>query len=195
MGEEEMRLPGCNFVSLKFRVFTLLLSLAALLISGCGYTWKSTIREKYKTIYITPFTNKTDITQETYSANRHRIYRPTIETDITRSVINKFLSDGNLKLVDEGSADLVLKGDLVDYRRDVLRYDKNDEVLEYRINLVVNISLFDKINNTMLWEENNFTGDTTYLTQGNNSKSEDTAVADALKDLARRIVERTVEMW
>lgn len=173
----------------------LLLAAAVLQVGGCGYTSRSAIREKYKTIYIAPFVNKTDITQESYTANRYRIYRPTIETDITKATIDRFLTDGNLKPVKEGAADLLLRGEVMDYRRDPLRYDKNDEVMEYRINLVVNLSLTNRQDNTLLWEEKNFTGDTTYFTTGSNAKSEDTAVTDALKDLARRIVERTVEMW
>lgn len=164
-------------------------------MGGCGYTSRSAIRDKYKTIYISPFTNNTDITQESYSANRYRIYRPTIETDVTKAVIDKFLSDGNLKPVKEEAADLVLRGEVINYRRDPLRYDKNDEVLEYRINIVVNLSLLNRQDATLLWEEKNFTGDTSFFTTGPNSKSEDTALSDALKDLARRIVERTVDMW
>ncbi len=173
----------------------LLIGAAVIVLGGCGYTSRSAIREKYRTIYISPFINKTDITQESYTANRYRIYRPTIETDVTKATIDKFLSDGNLKPVKEEAADLVLRGEVVDYRRDPLRYDKNDEVLEYRINIIVNLSLVNRLDGAVLWEEKNFTGDTTYFTSGTNSKSESTAVSDALKDLARRIVERTVEVW
>jgi hypothetical protein len=97
--------------------------------------------------------------------------------------------------VKEEAADLVLRGEVVDYRQDPLRYDKNDEVLEYRINIVVNLSLLNRQEGAIIWEEKNFTGDTTYFNSGPNAKSESTAVSDALKDLARRIVERTVEMW
>jgi hypothetical protein len=150
------------------------------------------ISNKYRTIYIVPFVNKTDITNEAYSGSQYRIYRPHLETDITASVINKFLFDGNLKPVKEADADLVLKGELVDFRRDPLRYDDNDNVLEYRISLVINMSLWDKINDKLLYEENNFTGDTTYFV---NAKSEGVAVNDALADLARRVVERAVDQW
>lgn len=167
-------------------------------MAGCGYTTRSLIAGKFKTIYVEPFVNKVDISQEAYSANKYRIYRPMLETDITRSVISKFLWDGNLKPAAEETADLILKGELVEFRRDPLRYDNNDEVTEYRINLVVNISLWDKKENKLVWKEDNFTGDTTYFTPfatGTQAKSEDTAMNDALKDLARRIVERAVEQW
>ena len=162
---------------------------------GCGYTTRSMISDRFRTIYVEPFLNKVDITQETDTAYKYKIYKPMLETDITKSVIDKFLFDGNLRPQDSESADLVLKGELVEFRRDPLRYTDSDEVEEYRINLIVNISLWDNRENKLVWEEKNFTGDTTYFTRGTSAKSEDTAISDAISDLARRIVERTVEQW
>ena len=64
-------------------------------ISGCGYTTRSIVSAKYRTIYITPFENKVNITNSTDAENKYRLYRPTIETDITRAVNNWFLFDGS----------------------------------------------------------------------------------------------------
>jgi hypothetical protein len=153
------------------------------------------IADKYQSIYIVPFVNKVDITSDTDVANKYKIYRPMIETDITRSVTERFIFDGNLKPTHKENADLILKGEVMEYRKDPLRYTDDDVVEEYRINLVVNISLWDNKENKLIWEEKNFTGDTTYFTIGSSAKSEGTAVNDALTDLARRIVERTVEQW
>lgn len=166
-----------------------------LLLSGCGYTTRSMISSEYKTIYVVPFINKIDITQEDYAANKYRIYRPLLETDITKTVINKYLFDGNLRPVKEGSAHLILKGELVEFRKDPLRYDDDNNVTEYRVNLLVNLALWDIKANKLVWEEKNFTGDTTFFVTGTQAKSEGQAVNDALADLARRIVERTVEEW
>ncbi len=167
-------------------------------LMGCGYTTRSMISDKFKTIYVTPFINKVDITQESYTASKYRIYRPTLETDITKTVVDKYLFDGNLRPTKEESADLVLKGELIDFRKDPLRYSESDEVTEYRINLVVNISLWDKKEDKLAWQENGFTGSASYFTDfatGAVPKTEGTAINDALSDLARRIVERTVEQW
>lgn len=176
-------------------VLSLLFAYCLFQTSGCGYTTRSAISKDYATIYITPFVNKVDITQESYAQNKYRIYRPTLESDITRAVNNKFLIDGNLRPLKEESADLILKGELTEYRRDPLRYDDNDNVTEYRINLVVNISLYDRKNDKLLWEENGFTGDFSYFTTGNLAQPEEVAINNALDDLARRIVERAVEQW
>jgi len=165
------------------------------LVAGCGYTTRSMISNKYRTIFVTAFANKIDVTQEQYAQNRYKVYRPMLETDVTRAVRDRFLFDGNLKPVKEGNADLILKGELVEFRRDPLRYTGGDDVMEYRLNIVVNISLWDARENELVWEETRFTGDTTYFTTGINAKSEAQAITDGINDLARRIVERTVEQW
>lgn len=164
-------------------------------LAGCGYTTRSMISNEFRTIYVEPFVNKIDITKEAYAADKYRIYRPGLETDITRAVTNKYLFDGNLRPTKQDSGDLILKGELVDFRRDPLRYSESDTVTEYRLNLVVNISLLNRKEDKMIWQESGFTGDTTYFTTGSQAKSESVAINDALADLARRIVERTVEQW
>lgn len=166
-------------------------------LSGCGYTTRSMISSRYRTINIAPFKSKIDITREADAGNKYKIYRPFLETDITRALINKFLLDGNLRPVKENSADLLLRGELVEFRKDPLRYDEDDqeEVEEYRVSLVVNLSLWDRVKEETVWEEGRFTGDTTYFTSGASAKSEAAAINDAITDLARRIVERTVEEW
>jgi len=112
-------------------------------LSGCGYTTRSLITGKYKSIYIPQFINKIDITQEANAAMKYTIYKPMLESDITKSVINRFLYDGNLRPAKSDSADVVLKGELLEFRRDPLRYDSSDNVEEYRLTLVVHISLWD----------------------------------------------------
>lgn len=184
---------------IKRHLFSSLISLALLVtIAGCGYTTRSMISNQYRTIYITPFINKIDITRETDAGSKYKIYKPSLETDVTRAVTNKYLFDGNLRPVKSQDADLMLKGELVEFRQDPLRYTDNDEVEEYRVNIIVNLSLWDTKENKLVWQENNFTGDFTYFTSFTKSgtpKTQDQAVNDAVDDLARRIVERTVEQW
>jgi outer membrane lipopolysaccharide assembly protein LptE/RlpB len=172
-----------------------LLGLVVVGLAGCGYTSRSLVTQNYKSIYVEPFVNKIDIANDSYAANKYRIYRPTLESDISKAVSEKFLFDGTLKSKRESVADLVLKGELVEFRKDPLRYDDNNEVLEYRVNLVVNIGLWDNKDNRLLFTENRFTGDTSYFVSGTQALTEDTAIREAISDLARRIVERVVEQW
>jgi flavin-binding protein dodecin len=89
----------------------------------------------------------------------------------------------------------MLKSSLIDFKRDALRYDANDNVEEYRIKLIVNLELSNAKTGAVMWKEKGFSGETTYRTSGSLAKSDDAAVNDAIDDLSRRIVERTVEAW
>lgn len=164
-------------------------------LAGCGYTSHSMIYDEYKTIHVEQVRNKIDITADSLAATKYRIYRPMLESSLTQAVIDKYLFDGNLKPVTAGSADLILKTELIEFERVPLKYTADDEVQEYRINLAVDSSLLDAKTDKPLWKEKHFTGDTTYYTSGPLAKTEDEAVNLAITDLARRIVERTVEQW
>jgi len=165
-----------------------------LILGGCGYTTRSLITKDYRTIYVPAFVNKIDISRDTSVARGYKTYYPLLENDITRKVIEQFIFDGNLRLAKEEDADLILQGELIDYRKDALAYRGTDdkEVGEYRISLIVNIKLYDTAAQASLWEENSFVGDTTYSPQ---SKSESSAITDAVADLARRVVNRVVDVW
>ena len=165
------------------------------LISGCGYTTKSLLPSDIKTIRVDNFKNEIQVQAEQSNLRMYRGYRPGMENDITRAVTNKFLTDGTLKIVSESNADLTLKSSLIDFKRDALRYDTNDNVEEYRVKLVVNMELTNNKTGAVMWKEKGFAGETTYRTSGTLAKSDDAAVNDAIDDLARRIVERTVEAW
>jgi outer membrane lipopolysaccharide assembly protein LptE/RlpB len=173
------------------------LSILALifLTSGCGYTTRSLLPSNYRTIKIENFANDIRVAAEQSNMRMYRGYRPGMEIELTRTVINKFLVDGSVKVVKESSADIVLKGALIDFKRDALRYDSNDNVEEYRIKLIVNMELMDTKTGNTVWKENGFAGETTYTTSGALTKSESAAVDAAVDDLARRIMERTVEAW
>ena len=163
-------------------------------LAGCGYTTRSMISEQYKTIHVQQVINKIDITSN-MAENKYRIYRPMLETSLTQAVIDRYLFEGTLKPAPAENADLILKAELAEFERAPLKYTSDDEVQEYRINLAVDISLVEAKTGKLIWQEKNFTGDNTYYTSGPLAKSEDEAVNLAITDLARRIVERTVEYW
>lgn len=174
----------------------LLTSVFCLLISnGCGYTTRPGLPANLRTVYIKPFANKIDVTQLSSGDERFPIYRHQMEVDLTKAVINRFQFTGLLRPAGPDRADARLEGDVVAFRRDALRYDASQQVEEWRLNVVVNLRFIDQHTQAVVWEEEQFTGDTTYFALGSNAESEAKALDRALNDLARRIVERTVENW
>ena len=177
--------------------YCLLLTAYCLLPTGCGYTTRPGLASYLKTVYVKPFTNKIDLAQltGTGTTDYFTTYRHRMEVDLTNAVINRFQFTGLLRPASANRADCRLEGDLVAFRRDALRYNASQQVEEWRLNVVVNVRFIDQRTNTLLWEEQNFTGDTTYFALGAKTESEASALDRATTDLARRIVERSVENW
>lgn len=150
-------------------------------LAGCGYSFKATAPHQLHTIYIETFQNKT--------------FEPGLEIDLTNTIIDRFLFDGTLRVTEKQKADSVLKGTLTTFLREPLGFTSTEEVEEYRLTLFVDFSLWDAREQKLLWEEKRFVGDTTFFTTGPLAKSEEKAREDAMKELARRIVDRTVEEW
>lgn len=171
------------------------LFLSAIFISGCGYTTKSLLPSNIKTIYVDNLVNKIAVTAESNDSRMYRGYRPGMELETTRTIRDKYLSDGSLKIADIETADLILTGELIDFRNEALRYNRNDNIEEYRIRLVVNLQMKNAKDGTIRWTENSFAGESLYRTSGTLIKSESTAIKEAAEDLARRVVERTIEEW
>ena len=167
----------------------------SVLIGGCGYTTRPGLASHLKTVYVKPFANKIDVTLLSTADGRFPLYRHRMEVDLTNAVLSRYQFTGLLRPSTPERADCRLEGELTQFRRDALRYDANAQVEEWRLNLVVNLRFIDQTQNTVLWEEEGFTGDTTYFVTGTNAESETSALDRAVTDLARRIVERSVENW
>lgn len=163
-----------------------------LLTAGCGYTTRPGLAGHLKTIYVKPFANRVDITRASTSTERFPIYRHRMEVDLTNAILDRLQITGTLRPSPPEKADTRLEGEVVEFRRDALRYDQNSQVEEWRLNLVVDLRFYDQTANTLMWDETRLTGDTTYFTA---TDSEAGGLDRAITDLARRIVERIVENW
>ena len=182
-------------MSLNARVGAVLLGTLVLCgASGCGYTQKSLLSENIKSIHVAPVKNEIDLSSEITDKKSFRVYRPGVEVDITNAIINQFIFDGHLKVAALEKANAVVETRLVDYRRDPLRYSAGEDIQEYRLSVVVDVTVTQTIDHKVLWHEN-LVGDTTFFLSGSRAVSEDEATAKAVEDLARRVVEKTIELW
>ena len=165
--------------------------LLVLSIAGCGYTTGSLLPSNYRKIAIQPFENKVGYVDE----NIQGVYVPLLETNVRTAIIDRFLFDGHLRIADPDKADLILSGDLIGFEQDTLRQDVNQNVQEYRVRIIVSLTLTDAVTHKVIWKEPSFTGETTYFLTGSQAQAQSTAIDAALLDLATRVVERTVENW
>ena len=172
-----------------------LLAVSLLLTGGCGYTTTSLLPPELDSIHIDNFINKIDPTREISNRRSTYFYFPGLENDITRSVIDGFIFDRHLDIKSKKDATLLMEGQLVDLQQYPLSYNKNEDVVEYRIEIYVNIKLYNNRSGKLMWEEDKFMGWSSYDVTGPNATTESGGIKKAVKDLAQRIVERTVEAW
>jgi len=100
-------------------------SLLALLCVSCwGYRSEWPAPEGIRTIAVEVFKNRT-------------LYRE-VEFEFTNAVRREISIKTPLKVVDMDRADSVITGDIVDFRRDLLRESQVGVPTEYRITVVVN---------------------------------------------------------
>ena len=170
----------------------ILLCMALVLeLAGCGYTTGSMLPSQYRKIAIQPFKNQISFVSE----STRDLYVPALETNVRTAIIDKFLFDGNLHIADPDRADLVMEGALTGLQQDSLRIDVNQNIQEYRVRIIISMTLTDRATGKILWSEPSFAGETTYFTTGPQALTQSAALDAALTDLATRVVERTTENW
>lgn len=175
----------------KNLAFTLLV---AVIFSGCGYTMKSNLPDDIKTIYIAPIKNEIDLTTEIVDKGKYKSYKAGLEVDIMNAIINRFIFDGTLKVMKRDNADAVLEAKVIEYTRDPLRYTSGDDVQEYRLNVTIQAVLYNARTRRVLWR-GDVSGDSDYFLSGPRAVSEEQALSKAVEDVARRVVEQTIEVW
>lgn len=173
------------------RILAFLL-LGIVTLSGCGYTTGSLLPSGYKTIFVKPVENSVDYINQ----DERKLYVPGMENSVRTAMIDRFLFDGNLHVGTQDTADLVLEAKLTGFDREELRINTNADVKEYRLRVTVSMKVIDqRENGKIMWEEPSFAGESTYYVTGPLAKSDSAALEDAVKDLAQRVVERTVQNW
>ena len=163
-------------------------------LSGCGYTQKSLLPGNIKSVYVAPVKSEINLASEINDKNHFRVYRPGIEVDITNVIINRFIFDGTLRVAAPDKANAVVEAKLMDYRRDALRYTEGEDVQEYRLSVILDVTVTQAVDHKILWHET-IVGDSSFFLSGARAISEDQAAANAVEDLARRVVEKTIELW
>jgi len=161
------------------------LALAAFLAHGCGYTTSTALLPTHlRTIAIPVFENATT--------------EYTLEQEITTAVIQKFVDDNHLKVVDERSADAVLRGKVTVYKNAVFGFSPAAQAQEYRVTISCEVKLKDQVKNRELWSEPALIKTANYYvvdTPGKPASTELDGRKEAVQKIADEILSRTVEGW
>ncbi len=163
--------------------------LLALVLGGCGYTFRS-LDPNITTVYIPPIENRITITQDYSSLDDLKKYYPNLEVSLKDRLTHRLLVEAGLKVSDsEIASDGELKVTLKDYRREPLSYTQSDEVRRWRI--VIGAEVEFKVGEKTRFVRTIY-GEALY---DPSVTSEHEAIKKALDDLSRRISDLLLNTW
>jgi lipopolysaccharide assembly LptE-like protein len=172
-------------VSRPARALGVVLAAAAVATASCAYTTSTALLPSHlKTVAVPVFENGTT--------------EYTLEQDVTNAVIAAFIADNHLKVVDERSANAVVKGRITTYRNAVFGFSQAAQAQEYRVTIGISVTFKDLVKNRELWSEPNMVKTANYYvvdTPGESAKTELDGRKQAITKLAEEIIARSVEGW
>lgn len=175
--------------------------LAVGLLAGCGYTFRSTLDERYQTVHVAAFKNETG--------------EYDLQAPLTNAVIRKFKNDGRLRVRNAPNADIIVEGEIIDYDLRGLTFGEDDQPLQFLNELEVRVTVRDARTRGILWTDV-ISSETVFLTEGTplassrlrgntaefalevrsfRTADENLAATEALEQVASEIFIRTVEPW
>jgi hypothetical protein len=122
----------------------------------------------------------------------------TLEQDVTDAVVQKFVNDNHLRIVDARSADCIIEGTIKSYRNSVFGISTSSSAEEYRVTIVVSASFKDQVKNREIWHDDEITKTANYYVQnvpGQEAKTELDGRKEAIQKIADEILSRSVEGW
>ncbi len=151
-----------------------------LLISSCGYySFKGALPAYLNSVAVPLFDD--------------RSAWPDIREKVTDSVINGFVEDNTLKVVDESRAALLLTGTILSVNRVEQSVEQGENVTEYRLIVKVKVKCEDVRASKKMYDK---TFEAYTLLQSDAGQDEiDAAVDEALKIITEDIVNTTLSGW
>ena len=159
-----------------------------LLATSCGYHFTSVdgiVPQNAKTIAIPVFINNT--------------VEPYVDVEVTKAVVDEFLTDGRLKVVGVDAADLVLRGRVTRFDLTPQSYAADTHVQSYNVGIGISVSVEDTKGQKIILKDAAFSSvfTTTYaVTLGDISQTKiakDAAMKSACKDIAASLRSRVLE--
>lgn len=118
---------------------SLVVLLALISVSGCGYTLGPTPRPDVRTIHVKLF--KTDT------------FRRNLDHLLTEAVQHEIKIRSGYRLADAQTADTILSGRIVDFRKNPLSETRFDDPRETEVQLAAEISWVDRRNGRILQQQ------------------------------------------
>lgn len=159
----------------------LALVLPALALCGCAnYRWTSSVPAEMRTVAVPVFENRT------MSAELGPI--------ISQYVLREFQREGTFSIRRSGDSSIEVQGSIVKAERRPVSFDRayGSRADEYRYLVTAEVSIINKDAGRVLQANRPYTGETTFLVQGDLLTAQRNAAQRIAQDIARQIVDDVV---
>ncbi|MBN2071236.1 MAG: LptE family protein [Candidatus Krumholzibacteriota bacterium] len=123
---------------------------------------------------------------------------PDIEIEITQKIIDGIVNDNTLKVVSDQDADGILEARIQEYRNVPYTFSESGtdiQAEQYRLTVRLKASLFDKKNNSYIWQDKNISAHGDYYLETASEQTYEKALEDVYRDIVESILSSTVEDW
>ena len=154
----------------------------ALILSGCGYTVKSSLPENIQTVAVLV---------------KNESSEPSIEVEVTKALQAEIQMDGRLRLVTSGNADAILNVTLYKYNLIPVAFDRRrgERAREYRVELHGRAVLSDANTGEVIFEAPTVRGEADFIYAADVTTSKMMALPKVAAEFARKTVSHTVTAW
>lgn len=158
-----------------YKIFVTLITVIS--FSGClNYSFKGALPSNLRTVAVPPFNDNTSY--------------PGVRDNLTNKVVDAFVNDNTLKIVNEGNSDILITGTImsIDQRASVV--SQGETVDEYQLIVNVKVKCEDLLNTKVLWQR-------TISQYGImvNEDDRDAAIEEALEKVTEDILNNTLGYW
>lgn len=155
-----------------------IIGLCLAVVSGCGvYSFSGAGKAPFATLTVSPFANNT-IEYE-------------LGDRLTDAVVDAFIRENLVKIVEPSRAEAVMDGTIVSYRRDPYTYDQQDNVSQYAVKVSVKVKVVKSESEDTIWEKD-FYAEGVYNVD---TETEGDGQTRAITLLTTDIVNNTTKSW
>lgn len=112
--------------------------------------------------------------------------------NLTSGIINGFVDDNQIKVVDQANAEAILTGAIVEYERRAYTFDETDRVTEYIVEIWVDAELNKKEGAANVWKASRMRGFGIYKAD---TEDEQQGQTRAIEKIAEDLLNRTIKSW
>lgn len=158
----------------------MLLLLVFSLLPGCGYySFKGALPSHIQSIAIPLFDDRTAY--------------PGVRENLTNSIIDGFISDNTLAVVDETKADVLLTGSITSINQSAATVSAGETVTEYKVTVTVKAKAEDLETSKMLFDRS--FSQYGIMPSDGGQEDFDNAVAEAIELIREDILNATLAGW